>query len=193
MYSDAAWTVAPRIASPTITNAATRAFIEELLFGLNPITACALYPGAHCRVQIVDGSHCDETLDSSTKLLHDAFGDVFLGRRFWTRLRWRSRADRGWTGLEPYGDTLILTALALACFVNFGRNRTLHCGLTGPLFALAAIVAFLVEAEIWAVDQTILWAAVLLGVAVAFLVEWRTVGTQERGSNVTARIGSIRT
>jgi hypothetical protein len=68
-------------------------------------------------------------------------------------------------------------------FVNFGRNRTLHCGLTGPLFALGAVVAFLVEAEVWAVDQTILWGAILAGVAVAFLVEWRTVGTQERGSN----------
>lgn len=41
-----------------------------------------------------------------------------------------------WPGLRQYGDTLILTALAAACLVNFGRNRTLHCGLTGPLFVV---------------------------------------------------------
>ncbi len=88
-----------------------------------------------------------------------------------------------WPGLRQYGDTLILVALAAACFVNFGRNRTLHCGLTGPLFAAGAIVAFLTEAGIWNVDRAVLWGVVLVGVALAFLIEWRTVGTQDRASN----------
>jgi hypothetical protein len=61
-------------------------------------------------------------------------------------------------------------------FVNYGRNRTLHCGLTGPLFLIAAVVALLIEAGVWRVDQDVLWGVVLIGVALAFLIEWRTVG-----------------
>ena len=86
-------------------------------------------------------------------------------------------------GLQHYGDTAILTALAAACFVNFGRNRTLHCGLTGPLFLIGAIVAFLMEAGVWRVNQSVLWGVVLIGVAIAFLIEWLTVGRQGRASN----------
>ncbi len=88
-----------------------------------------------------------------------------------------------WPGLRQYGDTVILAALAAACFVNFGRNRTLHCGLTGPLFAMAAIVALLMEAGIWNVDQVVLWGVVLVGVALAFVIEWRTVRGQTHTSN----------
>jgi hypothetical protein len=41
---------------------------------------------------------------------------------------------------------LKLAAFGAAWFINFGRNRTLHCGLTGPIFMLATIVAATVEA-----------------------------------------------
>jgi hypothetical protein len=47
---------------------------------------------------------------------------------------------------EPFGDTAILLAPGLACVINFGRNRTLHCGITGPLFVLGAVAAGLIEA-----------------------------------------------
>jgi hypothetical protein len=89
---------------------------------------------------------------------------------------------RIWPHLQQYGDTTILVALAAACFVNFGRNRTLHCGLTGPLFLVGAVVALLIEAGIWTVDPDVLWGIVLTGVALAFLIEWRTVGRQRGGS-----------
>lgn len=81
-----------------------------------------------------------------------------------------------WPAFRQYGDTLILVALGTACFINFGRNRTLHCVLTGPMFVLAAVVAALGEAAIWHVDFSALWGVVLVAVAVAFMVEWRTVG-----------------
>ena len=81
---------------------------------------------------------------------------------------------RAWPSVSRYADTLILTALAAACFVNFARHRTLHCGLTGPIFALAALVAALDEAGIWRVDMGLLWGAVLLAIGIAFGVEWRT-------------------
>jgi hypothetical protein len=87
-----------------------------------------------------------------------------------------------WPVFEPYGDTLLLAALGLACFINFGRNRTLHCGLTGPLFLIAAVVALLMEAEVWDVNGDVLWGLVLVGVALAFLVEWHAAGRQGHNS-----------
>ena len=87
-----------------------------------------------------------------------------------------------WPVFEPYADTLLLAALGLACFINFGRNRTLHCGLTGPLFLIAAVVAFLMEAGVWNVNEDALWGLVLVGVALAFLIEWRAVGRQSQNS-----------
>jgi len=86
-----------------------------------------------------------------------------------------------WPTLQGYGDAVTLTALGAACFVNFARNRTLHCGLTGPLFIAAAIVAVLNGVGIWHVDVSVLWGVVVFGVGVAFLVEWRTVRRTARG------------
>jgi hypothetical protein len=83
---------------------------------------------------------------------------------------------------EPYADTLLLGALGLACFINFGRNRTLHCGLTGPLFLIAAVVAYVMEAGLWDVNEDALWGLVLVGVALAFLIEWRVVGRRSAGN-----------
>jgi hypothetical protein len=81
-----------------------------------------------------------------------------------------------WPPVRQYQDTVLLIALAAACFVNFHRNRTLHCRLTGPLFVVGAIAAWLAEVGIWRVDQSALWGSVLVGVGLAFLIEWRTVG-----------------
>lgn len=88
-----------------------------------------------------------------------------------------------WPPVLQYGDTAILAALGGACFLNFGRNRTLHCGLTGPLFFVGAVVAALVEAGIWYFDLSLLWGPILVGVAVAFLIEWRTLGRQSGASS----------
>lgn len=83
--------------------------------------------------------------------------------------------------LTQYHDTLILVALAVACFFNFARNRTLHCALTGPLFVAAALMAALDESAIWSVPMSAVWGIVLLGVGLAFLVEWRSAAaTKER-------------
>jgi hypothetical protein len=82
-----------------------------------------------------------------------------------------------WTTLAPFGDTLILAALGAACLVNYGRNRTLHCMLTGPVFLMAAVVAGMSETAILQVDLLALWGLVLLAVVLAFIAEWRATRT----------------
>ena len=81
-----------------------------------------------------------------------------------------------WPALQVFGDTLLLFSLAAACFINFRRNRTLHCGITGPLFAVAGVAAALSEGGAWHIDMAVVWGLVLLGVGIAFVIEWRTVG-----------------
>jgi hypothetical protein len=92
-----------------------------------------------------------------------------------------------WPAVEPFGDTAVFLALGAACIINFGRNRTLHCGLTGPLFVIGAIAAAAIEAEAWQFDMRMVWGTVLLGVAAAFAIEWRTVGRRGEPRPVTAR------
>jgi hypothetical protein len=81
-----------------------------------------------------------------------------------------------WPAIEPFGDTIILVALGAACVINFRRNRTLHCGLTGPLFVAAAVAAALIEGGVWRVDVVIVWGVVLFAVGLALFIEWRSVG-----------------
>jgi SAM-dependent methyltransferase len=88
--------------------------------------------------------------------------------------------------IEPFADTVILVALAAACVINFSHHRSLHCGITGPLFVLGAMAAGLIEAGAWQFDMAIVWAVVLLGVGLAFVIEWRTLG-RPRDSNTMCR------
>src|SRR6266849_9101915 len=67
-----------------------------------------------------------------------------------------------WPVVRQYKDTVLLLSLAAACFVNFHRNRTLHCALTGHLFVVGAIVAALAEAGTWRVDLSAVWGVVLM-------------------------------
>jgi hypothetical protein len=88
-----------------------------------------------------------------------------------------------WPTMRQYDDTLVLAALSGACFLNYRRNRTLHCVLTGPVFLLGAFVTALSRAGLWHVDQARLWGLVLVAVALAFIVEWRTIGSRRRVSD----------
>lgn len=75
--------------------------------------------------------------------------------------------------LRPYTSALVLAAAGIACLVNFRKNRTLHCALTGPFFLLIAAVLALVKAGLLVVSLAWVWPVVLIGVGVALLVEWR--------------------
>ena len=85
-----------------------------------------------------------------------------------------------WPAIRTLPSTLILFAMGGACVINYARNRTLHCVITAPVFLLAAVVMALSEARIWHVSDALLWGFVLVAVAIAFLIEWRTVGGRPR-------------
>ena len=78
-----------------------------------------------------------------------------------------------WPGLDQYGQTLVLSALGIACLVNFRINRTFHCGITGPLFLIAAGIVAGAEAGVWEVNISIIWALLMIGIGGAAFLEWR--------------------
>ena len=85
-----------------------------------------------------------------------------------------------WPAVGHYGDTVILASLGVACFANFARHRTLHCGLSGPVFVLGALGAAAVEAGVLDLDLRLVCGIVLAAVAGALFIEWRTAGRYRR-------------
>jgi len=68
-----------------------------------------------------------------------------------------------------------LLAMAVGCFANAFKNRTYHCVITGPLFLVAAIL--LLSSEFTHIKPVLIWTVVLVGTAIAFLLEWRLPGS----------------
>ena len=81
-----------------------------------------------------------------------------------------------WYPLHGSSATSILFAMGFGCVANWVRNRTVHCAFTAPLFLIAAFVFLLSDASVIHVKAIVIWPFVLIGVAAAFLVEWRFVG-----------------
>ncbi|MGH7945271.1 MAG: hypothetical protein ACREH8_01065 [Opitutaceae bacterium] len=84
-----------------------------------------------------------------------------------------SLAGMFWHPLRPASATTILLAMSGGCFANWIRNRTCHCLFSGPLLLLAAAVFLLSELRIVHVHREVVWVALLIGIAIAFLLEWR--------------------
>lgn len=64
-------------------------------------------------------------------------------------------------------------AAGTACFGNWRRNRTYHCGITGPIFLLAGAVLLLAGAGLIHVRPLFVWLPVGVGVVGALYLEWR--------------------
>ena len=87
-----------------------------------------------------------------------------------------------WRPLHALSAATILFAMAIGCVANWLRNRTLHCAITGPLFLIAAVVFLLSDARMAHVNSLVVWPAILIGVGIAFLLEWRYASVVHRSS-----------
>jgi hypothetical protein len=63
--------------------------------------------------------------------------------------------------------------MAIGCLANWFRNRSFHCAITGPLFLISGVVFLLSGMRVIHVDTSWVWRFVLVGVGIAFLLEWR--------------------
>ncbi len=87
-----------------------------------------------------------------------------------------------WRPLHARSATTTLFAMAIGCVANWHRNRALHCAITGPLFLIAAVVFLLSDVSTTHVTSLLVWPFVLVGVCIAFLLEWRYAAAVRRSS-----------
>ena len=87
-----------------------------------------------------------------------------------------------WRPLHALSAATILFGMAIGCFANWLRHRTFHCAITGPLFLIAAVVFLLSDVSMAHVDSFLVWPFVVIGVGIAFLLEWRYASGVRRSS-----------
>jgi hypothetical protein len=78
-----------------------------------------------------------------------------------------------WRPLDRSSAATILLAMAIGCVANWLRNRTFHCGMTAPLFLIAGLVFLVSDVTMTHVNSLLVWPLVVVGVGIAFLLEWR--------------------
>lgn len=81
-----------------------------------------------------------------------------------------------WPSLRGLEEAILFAALGLACLANFARNRTVHCAISAPLFLLAAAALGLKRAQVLSFPHEIVWPLVMIGIGIAFFIEWRVTG-----------------
>lgn len=80
---------------------------------------------------------------------------------------------------RPLSLAAFTIAAGIACVANWSRNRTYHCGISGPILLVAGAVLLLaaaggIETGSWFVYSV--GAIATVGVAASFLLEWRYAG-----------------
>jgi hypothetical protein len=78
-----------------------------------------------------------------------------------------------WRLLRALSAQTILFAMAIGCIANWTKNRTLHCGITAPLFLIAAGLLLLSGAGVVYINPNLILPAVIAVTGIAFLIEWR--------------------
>ena len=78
-----------------------------------------------------------------------------------------------WHPLHWYSASITLFATAIGCVATWNRNRSFYCAITGPLFLIAGIFFLFADLRIARVNGPLVWSLLLIGTAVAFLLEWR--------------------
>ena len=76
-----------------------------------------------------------------------------------------------WYPLLASSATTICFAIAIGCGINWFRNRTLHCAITGPGFLIAGALFLLSEIGMLAVTSSFVWTVVAILTGTAFLLE----------------------
>ncbi len=78
-----------------------------------------------------------------------------------------------WRPLHASSEATCLLAMSIGCLANWLRNRTYHCAVTGPIFLIAGVVFLFSGVRVIHINALWVWPFVLIGVGIAFLLEWR--------------------
>ena len=79
----------------------------------------------------------------------------------------------GWYPLHASSAATVCLAVGIGCVGNWLRNRTLHCGITAPVFLIAGCAFLFAEMRWLVVNPSLIWSFVAIVTGLAFLLEWR--------------------
>jgi hypothetical protein len=85
-----------------------------------------------------------------------------------------------WYPLHASSAGTICLAVAFGCGANWLWNRTLHCAITGPLFAVAGAVFLLSDMHTLAISPHFVWSILASATGFSFLLEWRYTAHTKR-------------
>ena len=77
-----------------------------------------------------------------------------------------------WHPLHASSAVACLFAMAIGCLANWFKNHSFHCAITGPLFMIAGALFLASDVHIIQINESWLWSCVVIGVGIAFLLEW---------------------
>jgi len=63
--------------------------------------------------------------------------------------------------------------MGIGCVANWFKNRSFHCAISAPLFLIAGVAFLLAGLHVIHLNTLLVWPFLLIGVAIAFLLEWR--------------------
>ncbi len=80
-----------------------------------------------------------------------------------------------WRPFRASSAATILLAAAVGCVANWFRNRTLHCGITAPIFLVGGVAFLLSDMRMVQINSSVVWPFIFTAIGIAFLLEWRYV------------------
>lgn len=83
---------------------------------------------------------------------------------------------------HPLSGAAVPLAIGAACLENWRRNRTYHCGITGPIFLLAGAALLFAGMGLIHVRSAAVWVPAGVGTVAAFLLEWRFASRPARSA-----------
>jgi len=78
-----------------------------------------------------------------------------------------------WRPFHAPSAAACVFAMGIGCVANWLKNRLFHCALTSPLFLIAGVVFLFGSVGLIHLKAALVWRFVLVGIGIAFLLEWR--------------------
>lgn len=87
-----------------------------------------------------------------------------------------------WYPLHGSAAATVCFAVAIGCIANWLRNRTLHCGITAPIFVIAGALFLLSEMRLITISPIVVWLPVAIATGLSFLLEWCATRTHHNST-----------
>jgi len=83
---------------------------------------------------------------------------------------------------HPLSSAAGAFAAGIACGANWLKNRTYHCGISGPILLAAGALLLFAGMRFIDVSPSVIWIVAAAGVALSLCLEWRYAKRPDRSA-----------